>query len=200
MIIATAIFLIIAGGAYYYLSTNWDQLTGIPPAEPPVDEQVHIFTHAFTTGFEGYFAHIIETFSYYPSIFEPTDIPENQSLVKITEKQNDHTQILVFMDNSAAGFLSARELWKQRYGATCADCREESVDLKTPPTRDIVAYANKMREVIIFAYDPGFVVLDLQKPTDNIKKLIATLTIKTEKTSPPDGLATTTSPSSTALP
>ena len=179
-------FLVIAGGAYYYLNQNWDRLTGIPPAEPIGGEQVQIFTRSFTTGFEGYFIRVTELFSYYPSIFEPADVPENQSAVRIADKQNGHTHTITFFDNSAAGFLSAREFWKQQYANTCANCREIAADVKTLPTRDIIAYTNQTREVIIFAYDPGFVVLDLQKPTDNIKKLIATLTIKTEKTSPPD--------------
>ncbi|MDP3772014.1 MAG: DUF308 domain-containing protein [bacterium] len=142
------------------------------------DESVRAFGQAFTISSEGdRTLQISYSFLYYNNLIEPSVLPENPSVVRLKEMVNGQTHTITFLDDQASRFSSSRELWNQRYAASCPDCKEEVETITIEDARDLVMFANATREIMVFAHGPGFVVLDLQKPTDTVRKLLGTLVI-----------------------
>ncbi|GEM_PF-1412444 len=146
--------------------------------------QIKKFTYTFRQGFEGDFDDITYSLSYPEDAFEITAANDLSSKILIKEKKSTTTHSLSFFYNGAAGFPSAEALWNETIHVRCPDCQKV-----TPRAfhlgSDFFTVANTSKEITIFAYSPGFGILELQKPTDVVDSVIKTLVIDVKKVPPP---------------
>lgn len=157
----------------------------------PTDGSLETFTASFETAFEGNAHQYAYGVSYDPSIFTVTSESADNKLA-FTDKASGATHQIVFFDNSGAGFVSSREFWEsygqEEYAASCDDCKETEANFEMTGAKDVLVVGNDTEEWIIFEHTPGFVVAELKKPSEEARKVLASLTLSEGNSSADDAM------------
>ena len=191
----TILLLIAVVGGVMYTAVRWPHLFSKPtPILPAPSEFKIAFQNRSIAGFEGDFTETTLTINMsWPGTILFTNPPETKSKVIMSEQGRAHT-IEVFY-NGAAGFSSSRNLWNEHLKSRCPDCHELSAQpLPIKNASDFVAFANQKHEIIIFAHEPGFLILTLEKPSEDARIILSLLQIENRKVPNPEQPLPTSSP------
>ena len=143
------------------------------------------FSNFYVVGYEGDFRSVNYGLYYPADKFLLSSRVIEPSVVKIKDLKSGDVSTVRFFYNGAAGFPSAKELWREQFKSQCPDCIESANDFSYP-SNDIATFSDSSDEWIVFSQIPGFVIADIKKPSDNAKQILHSLTVTETKASMPE--------------
>ncbi len=143
------------------------------------------FSNSYIAGYEGDFQSIDYSLSYPKNDFSLSSRIIDPSIINIKELSTGKMSFIKIFYNGAAGFSSAKDLWKNQFQQQCPDCAQTNNSFSYLSS-DIATFQNATDTWIIFSRIPGFVVSDLKKPSSELEKILSSISISVSKSSAPE--------------
>jgi hypothetical protein len=136
------------------------------------------FSKSYQSGYEGYFSTINYKLNY-PKGFTVSNDKDNPSKINIDDASDLRQSTTQIFNNDAAGFSSSKEFWSAMN--PCADCSSITKTLNLKDAKDVLVYENSKAEWIVYQHDPGFVLIQINKPVSIYEDIYSTLDITVDK-------------------
>lgn len=141
-----------------------------------------IFSGTWYSGYEGYFTNVSYTLNYDTKKVTVSKVNENN--LKLVDLDAGKESGVWFFNNDGAGFASSKDIWENHYKefSQCKNCVVTSnilsfntSNFQDAPT-DMLTFENASEYWVITKVYPGFIAIKLAKGTENIRKVLETLT------------------------
>lgn len=153
-------------------------------------QNIQTYSGTWHSGFEGYFTDVSYTLDYDVKKVSLSKTAENT--LKLVDLETGKESQVLFFNNDGAGFASSQDIWENHYKilSNCSDCKIAANILNLNPSNfqspfsDILTFENPSEYWVIIKTYPGFITMKISKGSQNIQKVLETLTWHYTKTIP----------------
>ncbi len=140
------------------------------------------FSTTIQTGFEGYFTDTTISMDYNTAQFSIATDPEMSTQILITDLETGAIAGIRILNNDGPGFGSSTDAWNNLN--LCQDCKAATDQIGLSGYADIKSFESNVKYWQIFQMDPGFVIIQADKPLNPFVQVIKLIKFSNSKITP----------------